>query len=160
FLAREALRQGRYTEVIEQLRSASTRSTEEQVALIGAFSFLGQLEQALQLWKIAEASLTTDLLVEARFYLGVALTRVSKFKQARRCFKTTLGRPQSLQATAFSNQGAGFYLYFRGNFSGALQWSRKALQAAVESRETFIEYLARDLLGHATVQIGRRSQGL
>ncbi len=160
FKAAEALRQGRYREVIDQLRPASDATASEQVALIGAHSFLGQLERALQIWQSFESSFNQNQKIEARFYLGVALTRISKFRKARSLFKTNLDEANSLATTAFAAQGAGFYLYFRGNFSGALKWSRKALQASVKSHETFIEYLSMDLLGHATVQSGRRSQGL
>lgn len=154
------LRQGNYQKVIDQVTSAKTQSVEDLVALIGAHCFLGGIEKARQIWGAHGASFQNADRIQARFFLGIALTRVSKFKQARSFLQANLNEATTPAAQAFAFQGAGFFSYFRGNFARAARFSKKALRFATLASDRYIEYLAMDLLGHATVQAGQRSEGL
>ncbi|MDD4976095.1 MAG: helix-turn-helix domain-containing protein [Bacteriovorax sp.] len=154
------LRQGKYQKIIAHMRSAKTCSLEDQVALIGAHCFLGQMEQAFELWRVHETSLHGDNRIYAQFFLGIALTRISKFKKARVFLKANLLEAVSPSALSFAYQGAGFYSYFQGNFKQAIGWSQKALHQSLKAKENYIEFLAMDLLGHTVVQTGRRFEGL
>ncbi|MES3037351.1 MAG: hypothetical protein V4736_05530 [Bdellovibrionota bacterium] len=155
----KSFEQGKYQEVLEKLDGKKQLSHSDITALIGAHAFLGNLEEAVDLWEIHNQQLNEIQKTRCRFCLGVAATRVSKLKWARRQFRTNYAQAKD-DSLAYAYQGIAFYLYFVGRFSRAKMWVRKALKASLASGDGYIRFLATDLLGHCTVQLGSRAEGL
>lgn len=154
------LHQGRYQDILDQVVIDKSIAEKDRVALIGAHSFLGQTEKAIHLLRVFQDSFHSTLLIQARFYLGIALARTSQFRQSKKYLKSNLDLAQTKIELSYAFQGAGFYSYFQGRFDRAIYFSKKALENSLEAGETYIEFLAMDLFGHATVQGGQRSLGL
>ncbi len=157
----KALECGRYDEIRKHLETKKTLSANETLALLGSYSFLGRLDEAVELWQLHKSELSPELKIRCRFFLGIATTRTARFKQGRFFFKANLqDQAKAGGALAYIYQGIGFYFYYVGQFAKAKQWSRKALRAALEKDDAYLRFLSMDLLGHSLVQIGSRSEGI
>jgi tetratricopeptide (TPR) repeat protein len=160
--AKKTLEMGRHSEVIKALsgRRPKSLTSEEKCALIGSHSFIGNREEAFELWNLYASELTPNQKIEAQFYLGIAATRASRFKLARRLFKECLQGTNEQSPSPFASQGMGFYMYYTGRFSVAKILAKRALQASLRENNTYVKIFATDLLGHCLVQMGRRSEGI
>src|ERR1700722_6968311 len=97
---------GLYEEILERFQSEKARSAEDFTAWIGAHAFLGRIEEARELLKTHEGKLPLPLRIQSRFFLGVALTRVSFLKEARHLFKKNLiDAKRSSSGIVFAVQG-------------------------------------------------------
>jgi hypothetical protein len=159
--SRRLLEQGHYQKVLSALRKKPRLSGDEVVACIGAHCFLGEFENAVELWTLRGNGLNRDEKIRSRFFLGVAATRISKFRLARGWFRENLNELSCApRSSGYIFQGIGFYQYFVGKFSRATNWAEKASLSALENRDDYIRFLAIDLLGHSTVQLGERAGGI
>ncbi len=157
----QCLRAGLYEEILNRFQDHKARSAEDLAAWIGAHSFMGHVEDAIELMRLHEAKLPVPLRIESRFYLGVALTRISRLQAAKELFKkNSRDAKRTGQAKAFAAQGLGFYSYFIGKFQLAAKRARVARRLSLLSNTPFIRYLATDLLGHSLVQNGKLAEGL
>jgi Tfp pilus assembly protein PilF len=154
--ARLQFEQGHHRDVVDQI-AAPGRTREESTALIGSLAFLGRLEEAVGIFKLRSAQLTSTERSRARFALALAYTRISKFKSARRWLRESLSESRT-QADTF--QGLAVYHYYLGNFEKAASNARQALNLAIAQKDSYVHAFAIDLYGHALVQTGQRSAGL
>jgi tetratricopeptide (TPR) repeat protein len=157
FDAVAAFELGRHLEVVERVL-APGGPPEETMALIGSLAFLGRLDEALAFWNVSRDRLTPLLRARARFAIGLAFTRVSKFKSAREFFSEN-SKDRECRGCADIYQGIGIFYYYRGQFKKTAIYARKSLRLALENGDNFIHALAIDLLGHTLCQSGRRSVG-
>ncbi len=157
FDAESAFELGRHREVVEKVQ-APGGTPEEAMALIGSLAFLGRLDEALAFWNVSRERLSARLRARARFAIGLAFTRLSKFKAARRFFSDSLHDRECLNC-ADVYQGIGIYYYYQGQFKKTAVYARRALRLGLENGDNFIHALAIDLLGHTLCQSGRRSMG-
>lgn len=129
--------------------------------VIGALSFLGHTMEAEELFRVRKLSAHAS--AAALFYLGVGITRKSRYKKARVYFK----KNQVLYSTHpdpavsfYSHQGIAFYLYFVGQYFRCEKYATKAFRLAVQAGQPEIKVLAQDLLAHTLIKTGQISGGL
>jgi tetratricopeptide (TPR) repeat protein len=159
--AQSEFEKGHYHDIVRRLQTKAKRDPVETTALLTAQAFLGQIEDALKLWDINKDSLDLSQKIRCRFYMGIALTRISKFRSARNMFKANAQEAgASKNPSPLVAQGIGFFHYFTGRFSRAKNFANQALQAALKTDDAYAQFLATDLLGHCTVQMGSRAEGL
>ena len=156
--ALEAFESGRHREVVERVK-APGKTAAETLALIGSLSFLGRIDEALELWKIGRARLAPGERARARFSIGLACMRVSRFKLARGFFNRNL-KDAACRFSADVYQGVGIYYFYTGQFEKSLRFAKLAMKRSLENGDAYIRAFATDLQGHALVQTGRRSAGL
>lgn len=155
---RAQLEKGEFQEIVKSLRPPG-KTPEETEILISALSFLGRLEEAEGLLAARSAALDLEQKVRARFSLGLAFLRASKFPSAKRLFLLNAkSAPPSVQD--YAAQGVALYDYFFGQFERSRKWGLKALRAAMQNGSAYTQLLATDLLGHSHVQMGQRFEGL
>jgi DNA-binding winged helix-turn-helix (wHTH) protein len=156
---------GNYRQIIAStIDSANWRSNLEEInAVIGSLSFTGRMEEASHLFKTTFEEMSRGQKIAARFFLGVGLTRLSKYKQARQLFTLNLkeGR-HNLDAREkfFVYQGVSFYCFYSGRFGAAERASVRAYTAAMDDNSLYGKALATDLRGHTLVQRGQVAAGL
>ena len=161
FAAIKALQSGRYDDILDHFRRHSPKIDSDIVGLVGAYAFLGRIDEARELLHSREKKLPIKDLIACRFFLGVALTRVSRLKESHRLFGDNARLAKRCKvARAYAAQGIGFYFYFIGKFALARKHALLALRFASDENSVFVHYLAQDLLGHTLVQLGRRPEGL
>lgn len=161
FATIKALQSGRYNEILDHFRTHSPKNNSDIVGLVGAYAFLGRIDEARELLRGRDKRLPTKDLIACRFFLGIALTRISRLKEGHRLFGDNLRLAKTQKVgRAYAAQGIGFYFYFIGKFALARKYARLALRFAIEEHSVFVHYLAQDLLGHTLVQLGRRPEGL
>ena len=157
---------GRYREVLQRsFDSAKARwAAGDTATVIGALSFVGRVGEAELLFEQKKATLGHAQSIEARFYLGVGLTRQSQYAAARRYFGANLRgacatgiEPRSL---FFIWQGLSFYRYFSGRLRAASRASGLAFEAAIHGGFLYGKVLSADIRGHLLVQLGEVTEGL
>ena len=155
---RELFHKGEFQKILGLIPTPG-RTSEEVEVLIGAMSFLGRYEEAVDLWTLREKALSSEEKVRARFSLALAALRASHLRSAKRWFLEN-HKTAPPEVRDFASQGVALHEYFMGKFTDAAKWGRRALRSAVENGNSYTQFLATDLLGHAYVQMGRRSEGL
>ena len=154
----QAFADGRHSEIVERI-AAPGGTPEDSAALICSLAFLGNVNKARQIWEIKGASLPFGLKARARFALAVAHTRISRFKTAKRFVRANLEDAATFKfPDAF--QAAGIYFYYLGYFDKSARFATRALKLSMEIWDVYMQALATDLLGHTSVQRGRRASGL
>ncbi len=156
--ARFAFESGEHRDVVERVRAASA-SPDEAMALVASLGFLGRIEEAKSVWEFRHTDFGGAERARARFAIAAALTRISRFKEARRWLKSNLNDNEAIKF-ADPQQGVALYYYYLGQFDKASSRARKALGLALKTNDSYMRILATDLYGHALVQTGRRSAGL
>jgi len=129
------------------------------MALIGSLAFLGRIEEAVELWKLKRNGLAPALRARVRLTIGLALTRVTRFKAAREYLNENARDPECA-ACPDVYQGIGGFYYYLGKFEKASVFAKRALRLALENNDDYIRLLATDLLAHVLCETGRRSAGL
>ena len=156
--SRCAFESGLYAEILARGEPASP---EDFAYRVSALAQVGRLEEAFQEWRTGGDALPVPLQITARFFMGIAATRVSRLKRARRLFiENVKARDEHGVASAYVEQGLGFYSFFIGRFQRAKHWARESLKVAIETRDGYMKFLATDLLGHSLVKTGRLAEGL
>jgi len=134
--------------------------------LVGALVFVGRVDDALVMHKRYAGGLGASGLAAARFFLGIGLTRVSRYEEAARFFQENLllVRRRVFEedpvARFYAWQGIGFYRYFQNRHVKAQEAAKKAWEAALEGDYAYGQSLAVDLRGHALVRSGMVAAGL
>lgn len=138
-------------------------SIEQSSWLLGALSLQGQILEAEEYFRNYESQMSAAQKSAGLFYLGIGLTRKSKYKKSRSLFKKNLELHKNSQdplAQFFIYQGFAFYFYFVGQLEKAARASHKALRFAIAAHDPIAKVLAQDLHGHALVQTGSVRVGL
>lgn len=148
---------GAYADLLRVVR-APGKTSEETAALIGALSFSGRLEEALEIWRLRGATLAPEFRRRSRFTLAATATRLSRFKLAVRLLREN--RADGTTKDFYVCQGIAFHSYYRGRFGPARLWAKRALRAALDDGSGFMRLLALDLLAHATSQLGETAVAL
>ncbi len=153
----------------QTLQLASAPSAER----IGALVFLGQLDQALT--EFHSLLQNSEGAIAARFFVGVGLTRVSRYEEARAYFaenlrQIRLRRRSSTGAASeplirhrdafYAAQGVAFYRFFFGRHAACRRWAEQAWQSSLQAKFHFGQALALDLLGHTEIRGGEIRKGL
>ncbi|PIP94029.1 MAG: hypothetical protein COW00_10615 [Bdellovibrio sp. CG12_big_fil_rev_8_21_14_0_65_39_13] len=150
--------QGRYKEVLKEAKDIDVLPH-----LIGAHSFLGQMEEATGYFQTRSQSLQQSQLIEARFYLALGFVRISEYKKARVLLGANLKlkrKESSPLSLFFIYQGLAFYRYFCGRWDIGLESAELAFQSALESEFDYGKVLSSDLRGHLLVQVQNVDDGL
>jgi hypothetical protein len=156
---------GQYRDVIERLGRSPLQGARARdwPLQIGALVFTGEVLEAKALFEAAEAraaSLEADDLVQARFYLGVGLVRLSRYAEARRLFARNRLEAEGALATFFAWQGVAFIAFFRASFRVCGRRAARAYAAAVRAGLPYAQALAAELMGHVHCQLGEVHKGL
>jgi DNA-binding winged helix-turn-helix (wHTH) protein len=157
--------QGDYSRALAQSLDHPERrwSPRDLGFIVGSLCFLGRVGEAETLYRDRAATLSVELAIECRFFLGIGLTRQSSYARARAWFAENLraGRgPVSLRGRFFIHQGASFYRYFCGKWRLALRDAEQAFEAAVRADFLYGKSLSSDLRGHLLIQMGEAPLGL
>ena len=155
---RAQLEKGEFLEIAKTIRPPG-KTPEETEILISSFSFLGRLEEATGLLQARSSVMNTEEKVRARFSLGLAALRASKFQTAKKLFMLNV-KSATPAVQDYSSQGVALYYYFFGQFEKSQKWGQRALTAAMKNGSPYTQLLATDLLGHSHVQMGHRPEGL
>lgn len=155
--------QGKFDKIIQQLQPfAADLPHREFTFLIGALCFTGQIDDAL--WLVSKYKPTNQsALIAAQFYLGIGLTRLSKYELAAGLFAKNLfaARKSSQPLDLFyAHQGAAFYRYFCGLIEKSWAHAQIARNSAIESRDIFATTIALDLSAHIEIAKGNLHSGL
>ena len=158
----ELFNKGQYKALVDSY-NANPASVDVQHMhfVIGALSFLGHTLEAEELFKIHKMSPQASS--AALFYLGVGITRKSRYKKARAYFKKNqelYGDDKDPVIRFYSYQGIAFYLYFVGQYFRCEKYATKAFKLAVKAGIPEIKVLAQDLLAHTLIKTGQVSAGL
>ena len=168
---KEAFYRGDYKAVLALSLDAPKRRgalapSDELGTLLGALAFLGRMSEAESLFDLHSQSLTSAQRIECRFFLGLGMTRQSRYAEARVCFganrrELSRGRlASSAKARFFCFQGLAFYRYFCGRWKSAARAAQTAFQAALEDGFLYGRTLSSDLRGHIQIQTGEIGEGL
>lgn len=128
---------------------------------VGSAVFLGDIEKAESL--AGREGLPFEVEVACRFFLGLGWTRRSEYRKARSLFalNARLTRHTKCPLTRFyAVQGLAFYRFFCGRYLPARAHANRAYTAALQAKFVYGEILSRDLLGHASVNIGEVRLGI
>jgi hypothetical protein len=167
---------GRYLEVIEDLGRAPLWKNRGAAPAhwplqVGALVFTGEVLEASAIFEAAELSATqfapTELM-QARFFVGIGLVRLSRYREARTLFARNLAEAAALpkrskeaaKARFFAQQGAAFMAFFRSSFRVSGARSSRAYAAAVAADFPYGQALAAELIGHVHCQLGDVHRGL
>lgn len=158
----ELFSKGQYKVLVETYnRDPQKISIDALHFVIGALSFLGHNVEAEELYRTR--ALPPASSAAALFYLGVGITRKSKYKTARKFFKLNQelhARSEDPAISFYSYQGIAFYLFYTGQFYRCEKYATKAFRLAVQAGLPQIKILAQDLLAHTLVKTGKISAGL
>lgn len=152
--------QGRYKEIINLWETAPFSKKLGPLSgtlVVGSLCFLGKR------WEAEEIDLNDVNTVGRNFFLGIALTRESKYQEAHKVFtkNTRLSKNSSDDLTQFfSHQGQGFYRFFTGQSHDLLESAEKSYRAALRAQFSWGQVMALDLVAHGLFAHGRVQESL
>lgn len=130
---------------------------------LGSLSFIGRIDEALELLKQFQQKIKTDILIECRFYLAIGLIRNSRYFEGRQLLIENLkckNKTKNEKSLFFIHQGPAFYRYFCGRWNLGISSSILASTFALKSNFTYGRMLADDVRGHLLIQLEDVDQGL
>lgn len=156
---------GLYAEVVTGWEAGDNdqQSSEEISFVIGAFSFLGRLDEADGLLQKYEGQMSAAALAQARFFLAVAFTRHLNSDKAKSLLLANLKLRSNRQnpiIQCYLALGLMFYRYTYGRLTPALRHAKSAYATATANRLPYEAFLAADTLGHAEINTGKIAQGM
>jgi hypothetical protein len=153
---------GNYQKVIAWSLDHSEDSSEVP-SLVGALSFSGKLLEAKKTYKEAFPSLDDSEKSACRFFLGLAYTRKSQYKNASKIFRSnlkSLHKESTPLQRFYVYQGVAFYLFFIGRLHLSMKWTLKSFDAAMDAKDLYARSLSTDLLAHLKLRLGEINVGL
>lgn len=161
---RKLFYQGRYSEILQSHERNPKALQEKEIPfLIGALSFLGKTFEAEEVYRHHESSFSDLAKSASLFWIGVGFTRKSNYKKARALFRRNQlshAKNENPEIAFYAFQGVAFYLYFTGQFFRCQKFATQALRLAVRAHNSYIKFLAQDLLAHTMVQTGNVYEGI
>ena len=155
---------GLYSQILQHYdQSVDTFPSERVDWLLGSLCFQGRTREAEEIFRERAKTLESRQHSAGLFYLGLGLTRKSRYSEARKLFRRNHelhSADSDPQIQFYIHQGVAFYLYFTGQFSRSAHFAEKSLRAAIRAHDSLGKVLAQDLLGHSLTQIGQVHRGL
>ena len=164
---------GNYSDVLSLLGRAplfTKKNKEDWPYQIAAMVFTGETLEAFSLFSLAlkQKKLSEESLVQARFFIGVGLVRISRYADARKEFAINLNTIRRTRKTKknystmafYAFQGAAFYRFFKAQYKDSRKLAKKAYQSAFEDGMLFGQAFALELMGHCNCQLGEVHRGI
>lgn len=156
---------GRYRAAADALldgKKPSALSESELASLVGALSFLGQMDEAEALYGRLEKMRASSVARTAgRFFLGQGWIRLSEYERVRKLFaRNAVEAGKSALERFYVHQGNAMYAYYTGRYRPAGREAAKARAAAIRSGDLFARAIATDACGHCRVVAGEIHHGL
>ena len=152
--------QGRYKDVVNLWESTPKTKKTSLLAgtlAVGALCFLGKR------WEAEEVDLNNVNIVGRNFFLGIALTRESKYEEAHKTFTKNMRLLKDSNddlTKFFSYQGQGFYRFFTGQSHDLLESAEQSYRAALRAQFSWGQVMALDLVAHGLFAHGRVQEAL
>lgn len=156
---RKAFERGDLQEIIQRFSAKGPVLSSEAGAFVCALASVGRWAEAEALALESLERLDAEDVLRVRFVLAVEATRTSRFSSALRWIRAQRDDKRGGSSPELS-QAVAFHFYYRGQFSRAIIWARRALRRALKVGNSYIHLLALEMLGHALVQTGRWQSGL
>jgi hypothetical protein len=156
---------GRYRAAADSLldgKKPSALSESELASLVGALSFLGQMDEAEALYgRLEKMKASSVARTAGRFFLGQGWTRLSEYERVRKLFaRNAVEAGKSALERFYVHQGNAMYAYYTGRYRPAGREAAKARAAAIRSGDLFARAIATDACGHCRVVAGEIHHGL
>jgi hypothetical protein len=151
---------GMYREIVEVWRSSSNNQAQSVLhgtLIVGALCFLGKQ------WEAEEFPKDNTNPFGRNFFLGLTLTRESKYSEARKLFTLNSKNFQKSNddlSRFFTFQGEGFFSFFTGETTKLLEAAEEAYRAALRIKFVWGQMMALDLVAHAYFYQGQVQESL
>jgi predicted DNA-binding protein len=129
--------------------------------VVGALVFLGRTEDAQALCKSVKRQ-SDSVRSGCLFFLCIGEARSGRYLSAERLCRDNFafGDEASAEHRFYFHQSMGILHFFRGHIARAARHAARSRRYAMEGRFAYGRMLALDLLGHASVLMGRAHAGL
>ncbi len=159
----EQLYRGDYKEILQSTwdRPKYKLKAEDMMAIIGALSFSGRVQEATELYEAHSDKVTKKYLVPIRFFIGINLYRLSRNPLGKKFLIDNLrAKNKDHQDLFYTYQGLAFMRFFSKQLGSCKILAEKALHEALRAEFYYGRFLSLDMLGHVLIAKGEIHSGL